>query len=317
MFFKEVKSIPAAVRVHIFLGQDVFPQLPWELEAESQASPPHKLLWLGVSYFGDTNQPGRLSHWWHWTICRFRQGWKFLISEVHRPLREQKCSEPEKLRHPGLQSRELPGGFGAQDLGKTKDRQARSLNWNHQFHTESSGWQIPVSQSGPSSGCSHLPAEGWSAQGCVNSCWDALNTDGTEHAGFILRGLSHGKCGAAPSTKKHAYLAVVPSWPGNDFHSLRSHRLKYSPWNGIFGPCKWRRTGLPVPCDFCIHAHQCQNLCGQGAFTRPLNESGEILHREKSKHAPTFPHGALKPHLISEKNQAFCAHTSCLHTALS
>lgn len=110
-----------------------FPSSPGKLEAESQGSPPHKPPCLGVSYFRDINQPGRLSHWRHWATCRFREGWKSLISVVHRPLRKQKSWEPEKPRHPGLQSRELPGGFGARDPGKAKDRQARSLNWNHQF----------------------------------------------------------------------------------------------------------------------------------------------------------------------------------------
>lgn len=182
------------------------------------------------------NQLGRLILWRCWTNCRLWEGWKPLISVVHTLLKQQKSSEPENLGHLCLQSRELPGRFGAQDPGKAKGKQARGLTWNHQLHTASSIWQIPVSRLGPLSGCSCLPAEAWSAQGCVKLCSDTLNTDGMDHAGLILCSFLYGRCAAAPSVKKHMCFAVVPSWPDNDFQSLVSQNIKHGPLNGLSLP---------------------------------------------------------------------------------
>ena len=50
-FFKEVKSIPAAVAVHIFLGQDVFPQLPWETGSRIPGQPSSQTAVLGSQLF--------------------------------------------------------------------------------------------------------------------------------------------------------------------------------------------------------------------------------------------------------------------------
>jgi len=97
--FKEVRSISGAVAVHVFLAQDVFPQLSWETGSRIPGQPPHKPLCLGVSCSRDMNRSGRLSHWRHRKTCRFREGWKPLLSVVHRPLGQQKSSESEKLRH--------------------------------------------------------------------------------------------------------------------------------------------------------------------------------------------------------------------------
>lgn len=133
MFFKGVKSIPAAVAVRILLGQDVFPQLPWETgsripgQPSSEAAVLGSQLCQGYEPAWDTQPLEMLDN----LLDNFREVWKPLISVVHRPLRQQKSSEPKKLRQPGLQSMELPGGFGAQDPGKARDRQVRSLNWNH------------------------------------------------------------------------------------------------------------------------------------------------------------------------------------------
>lgn len=49
--FKVVKSIPAVVAVHIFLGQDAFPQLPWETGSRIPGQPSSQTAVLGSQLF--------------------------------------------------------------------------------------------------------------------------------------------------------------------------------------------------------------------------------------------------------------------------
>lgn len=50
-FFKEVKSIPAAVAACIFLGQDVFSCLPWETGSRIPGQPSSQTTVLGSQLF--------------------------------------------------------------------------------------------------------------------------------------------------------------------------------------------------------------------------------------------------------------------------
>lgn len=131
-----------------------FPSAPGKLEAESQGSPSHWLLCLG-----SMNQTRKIILWRYRTIWRLREGWKLLTSVIHRPVKAW------SLKSQGMQACSF------------------SLNWNDQFHTENSRWQIHVS---PQSGCSYLPSEG-----CVSSCWEpwmqrARNTLGSSSVAFPM-----------------------------------------------------------------------------------------------------------------------------------
>lgn len=155
-----------------------FPSSPGKLEAESQGSPSHWLLCLGVSCLGSMSQTGKIILWTCWAIWRLREGWMLLTSVIHRPLKAW------SLKSQGMQACSSGNCLVALE-------QASSLNWSHQFHTENSRGQMHVSPSGPSSGCPYLPSEGWLAQSCVNSCWEpwmqrARSTLGSSYMAFPM-----------------------------------------------------------------------------------------------------------------------------------